>query len=98
MTHETERTEDTAPTHPSSPTDSDWSPYGADLGRRVQALRRERGLSQTQLAERAGLHRNQVSNIERNTSSGDRCSDPHLSTLYRLAASGVPPERLLPQR
>ncbi|GAA4385918.1 helix-turn-helix domain-containing protein [Tsukamurella soli] len=93
MTHQSD------PTHHPHPADSDWSPYGADLGSRVQALRRERGLSQTQLAERAGLHRNQVSNIERNVSSGDRCSDPHLSTLYRLAAAlGVPPERLLPRR
>lgn len=43
------------------------------------------------------MHRNQVSNMERNVSSGERFADPHLSTVFRLAmALDVPPEFLIP--
>lgn len=35
------------------------------LGRNVQRLRREKGWSQEELAERTGLHRTYVSGIER---------------------------------
>lgn len=75
----------------------DWESYGDSLAYRLLTLRKARGISQEKLAERAGLHRNQISNIERNVSSGDRFSDPHMSTLYRLAAAlDVPPALLLP--
>jgi transcriptional regulator with XRE-family HTH domain len=54
------------------------------LGKRVRELREQRGLSQEQLAERAGLHWTYVSGIER----GRR--NPGLNTLGALAkALGV---------
>ncbi len=75
----------------------EWNTYGDSLARRLVTLRRSRGLSQEKLAELAGLHRNQISNIERNVSSNDGVSDPHMSTMYRLAAAlDVAPALLLP--
>ncbi|WP_248488613.1 helix-turn-helix domain-containing protein [Tsukamurella sp. PLM1] len=75
----------------------EWGTYGDSLGRRLVTVRKARGLSQEKLAELAGIHRNQVSNIERNVSSNDGVSDPHMSTVYRLAAAlDVPPSMLLP--
>lgn len=77
--------------------DIEWDTYGDSLARRLVTLRKARGISQEKLAELAGLHRNQISNIERNVSSNNRFSDPHLSTLYRLAeALEVPPLHLMP--
>lgn len=35
------------------------------FGRRVRAVREERGFSQEELAERAGMHRTYVSSLER---------------------------------
>ncbi|MGZ9828298.1 helix-turn-helix domain-containing protein [Tsukamurella ocularis] len=75
----------------------EWNTYGDSLARRLVTLRKARGLSQEKLAESAGLHRNQISNIERNVSSNDGVSDPHMSTMYRLAAAlDVPPAFLMP--
>jgi len=75
----------------------EWRTYGDSLAHRLVTLRRSRGLSQERLAELAGLHRNQISNIERNVSSNEGVSDPHLSTVYRLAAAlDVAPALLMP--
>lgn len=49
------------------------------FGRAVRRRRRELDLSQEELAERAGLHRNYVSDIER----GDR--NPSLENIQKLA-------------
>lgn len=77
--------------------DLQWDGYGAAVGFRLRWLRHWRGLSQLELSNLAGVHLNQVSNIERNVSSRRKPSDPHLSTLYRLAGVlGVPPMLLLP--
>ena len=53
----------------------------APFGRRVRALREERGLSQEKLAELANLHWTFLSGIER----GRR--NPGLNTLARLATA-----------
>lgn len=53
------------------------------------AARRKAGLTQEELADRCGLHRTEISLLER----GGR--EPRLGTLVKLAESlGVPPERL----
>lgn len=51
------------------------------VGRRVRELRRQLGVSQEELAARAGLHRNYVGSVER----GER--DIGISAVGRLAAA-----------
>lgn len=78
--------------------DLEWGTYGDSFGHRLNTLRKARGLSQERLGQLAGMHRNQISNIERNVSSQEhKFSDPHLSTVYKLArALDVHPTLLLP--
>lgn len=60
------------------------------FGDRVRTLRKDRGLSQEQLAERTGLHRTYIGGIER----GER--NVSLINIVRLAkALEVPPSDLL---
>ncbi|MBA4001090.1 helix-turn-helix transcriptional regulator [Brevundimonas sp.] len=60
------------------------------LGKRVRALRREAGLSQEELAFRAGMKRSYVSDLERGT------RNPSVRALERLATGlSVPPATLL---
>nr|WP_238526292.1 helix-turn-helix transcriptional regulator [Gordonia neofelifaecis] len=76
----------------------EWDTYAFAFGHRLVTVRKARGLSQEELAERCGLHRNAVSNLERATSnSASGIADPLLSTVYRLArALEVPPTYLMP--
>lgn len=61
-----------------------------NFGKRVRSLRRERGWTQEQLAEAAGLHENYVSRLE----TGNQ--EPGLFVILRLAqALGVAPGDLL---
>lgn len=77
--------------------DLEWRTYGLALGRRLRWLRTHRDLTQEQLAELSGVHRNQISNIERNVSRDDGSADPHLSMIFRLArALNVSPNLLIP--
>ncbi|HEV2727699.1 MAG TPA: helix-turn-helix transcriptional regulator [Solirubrobacterales bacterium] len=57
------------------------SPEHAALGEAVRRLRREAGLSQEQLAERAGTDLTQIGGIERGV------RNPSYTTMLRLAAA-----------
>ncbi|MDP3406312.1 MAG: helix-turn-helix transcriptional regulator [Brevundimonas sp.] len=60
------------------------------FGKNVRALRDEAGLSQEELAFRAGMKRTYLSDLERGT------RNPTVRALGRLAAAlNVPPARLL---
>jgi transcriptional regulator with XRE-family HTH domain len=62
-----------------------------EFGSRVTKLRLKRGLSQEQLADITGLHRTQISLIERGRRS------PRLDTIIRLAkALNINPAKLIP--
>lgn len=75
----------------------EWPTFGYSFSRRLRLIRNRRNLSQEQLAHRSGLHRNQVSNLERNISGAEGAADPHMSTVYRLArVLDVPPVMLIP--
>jgi transcriptional regulator with XRE-family HTH domain len=66
-------------------------PLYARLGERVLSARRHMGMSQQQLAERVGLTRTSITNLEQ----GRQKIQVH--TLYAIAAAlGVGPETLLP--
>jgi transcriptional regulator with XRE-family HTH domain len=55
------------------------------LGRRIRELRKERRMSQTELAEKAGVALMTISRLER----GEH--DPHTRTLWQIARGlGVP--------
>ena len=61
------------------------------VGRMIQRLREEKGLSQRQLASRAGVTNGYISQLE----AGDK-KNPSLAVLQRLAkALGVPVTGLL---
>ena len=60
------------------------------FGLALQRIRREKGLTQAQLADRAGYHRNLVSLIERGV------ANPSLTTLFDLAGTmGIRPSQIV---
>lgn len=79
--------------------DLDWSAYAEEIGRRVAAVRELRKVSQTELANVAGLSRSMLQNIERSRSSPkDSDGNPSIRKLVEIAqALGVPVTILLPQ-
>lgn len=73
-------------------TKADRTKEAIAFGKRVRQLREERGWTQEQLAEEAGMNWLQVGHIERGA------SDPKLSTIIRLAkALKVAPGDLIPR-
>jgi len=60
------------------------------FGFALQRIRRKKGLTQTQLADRAGYHRNLVSLIERGG------ANPSLITLFDMASTlGIRPSEIV---
>ncbi|MCI1256744.1 MAG: helix-turn-helix domain-containing protein [Corynebacterium provencense] len=81
------------------PPDLDWKTYAAAVGYRVKTLRTDLELTQEALAERSGISRNQIQNIERGhgTGANGRVTNMSMEHVYRLAyALEVPPIVLLP--
>jgi transcriptional regulator with XRE-family HTH domain len=63
------------------------------FARRLRAARAASGLTQDRLARRSGLHRTEISKLDRGL------TDPRLSTVVRLARSlGVPTSALVEDR
>ncbi len=75
-----------------------WDTYADSFAHRLATVRRAREMSQEELAHRAGMHRNAVSNLERGVGNHKPfVADPRLSTVYRLAkALRVSPALLMP--
>ncbi len=81
------------------PPDLDWKTYASEVAYRVKQLRGDLELTQEALAERAGISRNQIQNIERGHGTGGngRVTNMSMEHVYRLAyALEVPPIVLLP--
>lgn len=55
-----------------------------NVGQALRALREAKGLSQVDVARRAGMRQGQLATIE---SSGERASNIQLSTAVRVAAA-----------
>ena len=77
---------------PTGHTPSDYERAAYLLGLRVTRLRRQRGFTQAGLAERTGISRNQIQNIERNRNNQHDprtgrpgIGNPQLETVFRLA-------------
>lgn len=73
--------------------DLETDALAAFIGRRIRALRRERGLTQEQLGTKIGLDRIYIGELER----GQR-TNPTLANLRRIADGlGVPIRELFPR-
>ncbi|NNG19383.1 helix-turn-helix transcriptional regulator [Naumannella sp. ID2617S] len=62
-----------------------WPDITRTLGVKVRTHREAQGLTQEQLAEAAGISRNQVQNIELNRNNQAGAGNPRLDTVYALA-------------
>lgn len=83
---------------PQPHSDLDWPAYAEEMGRRLAVVRRAQRVTQLDLANAAGITRNQVQNIERSRSFRNGPGNATIRTVFLLArALGVPPRLLLPQ-
>lgn len=62
-----------------------WADYAVQLGDELRRQRKEAGLTQEDLAHRAGLTRTHYQQIERGMWSPGRPSNPTIKVLSRLA-------------
>lgn len=81
-----------------APVPTTWEAYARDLGVRLQQLRMERGITQEDLAHRAGLTRTHYQQIERGWWKRDQPANPSLKVLVRLAqVLEVEPGEMFPE-
>lgn len=73
--------------NPTTPSPADDSAQRAHLGRRLKGTREYLGLSQQQVAERTGIVRSAVSDIERGVRKVEVMELQKLARLYRLPPS-----------
>lgn len=64
---------------------SSWEAYAKELGLELQRRRTAAGLTQEDLAHRAGLTRTHYQQVEKGYWSKDRPSNPSIKLLARLA-------------
>jgi transcriptional regulator with XRE-family HTH domain len=84
---------------PVPPAEDAWGRYVAHLGMRLGTLRHQAGLSQEQLAARAGITAFSYRKLERGGGNPGTSANPQLRTLAGLAlALGVEIADLLPPR
>lgn len=62
-----------------------WAVISVELGNRVRRRRTELRLTQEQLAERSGISRNQIQNIENARGTSTTTSNPRADLLWSLA-------------
>jgi transcriptional regulator with XRE-family HTH domain len=80
-----------------SPSPRTWEEYARDLGIELQRCRHAAGLTQEDLAHRAGLTRTHYQQIERGLWKLGQPSNPSVKVLVRLAqVLGIKPGDLLP--
>jgi len=84
----------------SSPDDSRWEEFAAELGRNLQRARIRAGLSQEHVAYSAGLSRYTYQKYEKGQSRPGTAANPSLRALLAIAQSlgedlsGLLPEKL----
>lgn len=74
-----------------------WDAYAREMGLLIQKARLDAGLTQEDLAHRAGMTRTHFQQIERGWWKRDQPSNPSIKVLVRLAqVLQLKPEALLP--
>ena len=77
--------------------DSDWVRYTAELGHSLHRLRIAKGLSQEEVAYRAGISRHTYYRLEKGLAGRGAPANPGLRTIVAISALlDVEPHELLP--
>ena len=80
-----------------NPLPTTWEEYSLQLGQRLREARLDRGLTQEELAHRAGITRTHYQQVERGAWKQGAVSNPSIRVLARLAqALDVELSELLP--
>lgn len=67
------------------PLSEDWGDISGKLADKVRVHRDRLGMTQETLAEKTGLSRNQIQNIEANRNNQNGPANPQLDTVFALA-------------